>query len=244
MPRFRLERPQFLCDRPYLKGSGRPVGVYWLIGLGCYGWSGAAPIQGSARPESRRRFTDPALETTAALIVRVRSGDTEARERLVARYLPLLQRWAHGRLPPNARGFLETSDLVQVTLVRTLDRLDGFESQREGAFLAYLRRALMNQLRNEIKRSARGPGATVPEDWPDDRASLLERMIDRSVIDAYESALEDLPETTREAIILSLEFGMTHREIADAIAAPSANAARMTVSRGLLKLARIMSERA
>jgi RNA polymerase sigma-70 factor (ECF subfamily) len=160
----------------------------------------------------------------------------------VARYLPLLQRWAHGRLPANARGLLETGDLVQVALIRSLDHLDSFQSQREGAFLAYLRRALMNQLRNEIKRSGRHPTGEITDEEADRRESLLEQLIDRTVIDEYETALETLPETTQEAIIMSLEFGMSHREIAEAIGSPSANAARMTVSRGLLKLARAMSE--
>jgi RNA polymerase sigma-70 factor (ECF subfamily) len=45
----------------------------------------------------------------------------------------------------------------------------------------------------------------------------------------------------REAVILRLEFGFSHREIADAIGSPSANAARMLVSRAVEKLARGMS---
>ncbi len=185
-------------------------------------------------------MTDRPLHSTAALIHRVKEGDASAREELMARYLPLLRRWAHGRLPAHARGLLETNDLVQVTLVRALARLDVFEPRREGAFLAYLRRTLMNQLRNEIRRSVHDPDTNLDEEHADAQSSLLEQMIDREVIDAYEDGLSKLPEAMQEAVILSVEFGLSHREVADAIGSPSANAARMLVSRALVKLSRSM----
>ncbi len=186
--------------------------------------------------------TDPFLESTAALISRVKAGDEAAREQLVAKYLPLLQRWAHGRLPSNARGLIETSDLVQVTLVRALNQIGKFEPRREGAFLAYLRTTLMNQLRNEIRRSVRDPKQEIPEDHSDDRATLLEQLMGRDVIEAYEAGLVTLPENMQEAIILSVEFGFSHGEVADAIGSPSANAARMLVSRALVKLSKAMDQ--
>jgi RNA polymerase sigma-70 factor (ECF subfamily) len=198
-----------------------------------------------ASPEASRSSTrgpTSSLDSTVALIDRIKAGDGAAREQLVARYLPLLQRWAHGRLPAHARGLLETGDLVQVTLIRALGQLDGFESRREGAFLAYLRTALMNLLRNEIRHAALGPDASLPVEVADTRAPLLEQMIGREVIDDYEAGLATLPETMREAIILRIEFGFGHREIAQAIGSPSANAARMVVSRALVRLAKAMDE--
>jgi RNA polymerase sigma-70 factor (ECF subfamily) len=192
--------------------------------------------------ESSNQERNPPLDSTAVLFGRIKAGDSSAREQLVSRYLPLLQRWAHGRLPAHARGLLETGDLVQVTLVRALDQLDRFEPKREGAFLAYLRTALMNVLRNEIRRSARDPGAPLPEQIADDRGSLLEQMIGKEVIDAYEEGLATLPETMQEAIILKIEFGFGHREIAEAIGSPSPNAARMVVSRALVRLSKAMDE--
>ena len=69
------------------------------------------------------------VESTAALLSRVRLGDNHARDELCAAYLPVLKRWAHGRLPGYARGVVETDDLVQVTLVSALGRIDDFESR-------------------------------------------------------------------------------------------------------------------
>ncbi|MBK8229306.1 MAG: sigma-70 family RNA polymerase sigma factor [Candidatus Eisenbacteria bacterium] len=189
---------------------------------------------------SREGTTDPRFENTAALIGRVKAGDDVAREQLVARYLPLLNRWAHGRLPTHARGLLETGDLVQVTLVRALHQIGSFEPRREGAFLSYLRTTLMNQLRNEIRRSVRDPEQGVDDHHTDDRAPLLEQMIGREMIEAYEAGLATLPEKMQEAVILSVEFGLSHREVAEAIGSPSANAARMLISRALVRLSTAM----
>lgn len=182
-----------------------------------------------------------ACESTASLFAHLRAGDATARERLVRRFLPPLRRWAHGRLPAAARGMLDTDDLVQVTLLRALERVESFELQRPGAFLAYLRRILLNALRDELRRAARRPRAeALPEDLVDQAPSLVEQAIGREAVAAYERALAMLPAPQQEAVILRLEFGFTYQEIAEAIGSPSANAARMTVSRAVLRLAEVM----
>ena len=184
------------------------------------------------------------LESTAALLTRVREGDEAARERLLARYLPILKRWAHGRLPVYARDLSETDDLVQVTLIRALSRVGEFEPRREGAFLAYLRRILLNALRDEIRRSMRRPAHDpLDESLTDPMPSVVERAIGRETLEEYEAALASLPEEQQEAVILRIEFGFTHPEIADALGKPSANAARMTVARALVRLMETMGER-
>jgi len=48
------------------------------------------------------RNSDP--ESTARLLEQVREGDDAARERLVSRYLGVLQCWVHGRLPLSAHS--------------------------------------------------------------------------------------------------------------------------------------------
>jgi RNA polymerase sigma-70 factor (ECF subfamily) len=111
-------------------------------------------------------------EPTLTLLQRLRAGDTAARERLVARYLPRLTRWAHGRLPTGARDLSDTQDLVQVTLVRVLSHLEGFEHSGGGSLLGYLQQALLNVLRNEIRRSRRrGEHGELPDELAADEAS-------------------------------------------------------------------------
>ena len=46
----------------------------------------------------------------------------------------------------------------------------------------------------------------------------------------------------REAVLLRVEFGYEYRDIAEAIGSPSANGARMVVSRALARVARAMED--
>jgi RNA polymerase sigma-70 factor (ECF subfamily) len=80
-------------------------------------------------------------ESTFSLVERAQAGDEEAFDRLIARHLPPLRRWARGRLPKWARDIADTDDLVQDTLLQTFRRLNVFEVRGQGALLAYLRQA-------------------------------------------------------------------------------------------------------
>jgi RNA polymerase sigma-70 factor (ECF subfamily) len=191
------------------------------------------------------RPPDPSPEertsATAVLLNRARGGDVEAREELFERFIPVLRRWAHRRLPLHARDLNETSDLVQITLLRALNRIDEFEARGEGAFLAYLRRILLNVVREEIRRSARrGPHESLEETLASPYASLAEQVVGLEQMERYQRALETMSEEQQQAVLLRLEFGYTYEQIADAIGKPSPDAARMTVVRAIDQLAQMI----
>jgi len=181
------------------------------------------------------------VESTASLLALARAGDQRARGRLVARYLPSLRRWAHGRLPVGARDLVDTDDLVQITLVRALNRLEGFEPRREGAFLAYLRTILVNQIRDQARRAGRNPGReALSEAILDPARTPLEEIIGRETLESYERALAWLTSQQREAVVLRVELEFSYPEIAEALGSPSANAARMLVARAFVRMAEVM----
>ncbi len=184
------------------------------------------------------------LESTATLLAKVRSGDAAARERLCNIYLPILKRWARGRLPHGPRDLTDTEDLVQVSLMKVLAKVDDFESRGEGAFMAYLRTVMLNSIRREIQRFQRRH-QIAPMDYDvelvDQYTSALEKALGVETLEQYESALMQLSTKTREAVILRLEFGYTFPEVAAALPCNSANAARMLVTRGVAKLAELLS---
>ncbi len=182
------------------------------------------------------------LASTSVLLAAVQNGDESARNMLFERYLPIMQKWAHGRLPRYARHTLDTDDLVQVCLFRALNHLEGFEQHREGAFLAYLRQILLNSIRDEIRRTVRRPDGERFE-TEDEIPSLVEQSVGKETVMAYEAALAELSPAQREAVVLRIEFGFSFPEIATAMNKPSANAARMMVSRALVELAQGMGGR-
>lgn len=181
------------------------------------------------------------LESTATLLARVRNGDEDARGLLVVRYLKVLTRWAHGRVPPRARRLVDTDDLVQATLMRALGAVQHFEPRREGAFLAYLRKILLNQLRTAVARADCGPALrTLSDGLEGSRPSPLQEAIGGEVMEGYERALAGLTEEQRQAVVLRIEMGLSFQEVADATESPSADAARMLVARGLARLSERM----
>jgi RNA polymerase sigma factor (sigma-70 family) len=147
-------------------------------------------------------------ESTFTLIDRARAGDSEALELLFARHRKPLQRWASGRLPRWARDISETDDLVQETLLQTFKRIGEFEPRRVGALQAYLRQAVLNRIREELRRKGRQPAATDLVDLEADSGeSPLEQAIGCEAVERYEQALARLKPEEREAIIARVEMG-------------------------------------
>jgi RNA polymerase sigma factor (sigma-70 family) len=188
--------------------------------------------------------SDLESESSCVLLSRARAGDTAALDELCARYLPRLRRWAHGRLPAWARGALDTHDLVQDTMAHVVLRLPTFEPRHDAAFQAYLRQALMNRVRDEIRKAQRHPAADpLDSSRPSADPSPLEEAIGREALDRYESALERLRPEDREAIIVRIELGLPYTDVAEALGKPSPAAAHMAVTRALVRLAEEMSRR-
>lgn len=186
---------------------------------------------------------DQAATSTVLLLERARGGDPAALNRLLQRYLPRLTRWASGRLPRSARGMADTDDLVQDTILRSITRLHGFEPRHEGAFNGYLRTAVLNRIRDELRRQRRQPvPSTLDSAMAGDDTSPLEHAIGRETFAKYERALDRLEADDRELIIARIELGCSYAEIAEATGRPSADAVRMAVSRALVWLAKEMRD--
>ena len=172
------------------------------------------------------------------LLVRLQKGDERAGSRLFARYLPLLQRLGHRRLPRWTRGAIDTADVVQDAVLYTFKRLPSFTPQRDGALLGYLRRTLINRIRDQFRLAARRP-ASVPidSDHPGGEASPLDRTIDRETQARYRRALTRLRADDRDAILARLEHGYSYEQLALILNKPTAEAARVAVRRALVRLA-------
>ena len=182
----------------------------------------------------------PAALTSVELLARARGGDDLALNDLCARYLPRLQKWAHGRLPAWARGALDTHDLVQETLAQAIQRIGTFEPRHDGAFPAFLRTVLINRLRDHLRYAQRRPTGTLKSDWAADAPSPFEEAVGREAVERYEAALDRLKEPDREAIIARIELQQSYEEVAIALGKPNANAARMAVTRALARLIEAM----
>ncbi|MFN8061441.1 MAG: sigma-70 family RNA polymerase sigma factor [Vicinamibacterales bacterium] len=202
-----------------------------------------APIGDASGPSGPCEGGDPFdPESTQELVRRSQEGDDAAREALFGRFVPILVRWARGRLPTYARDLNETQDIVQDAVVNVLRRLDVFESRGEGRFLAYARLAIANRIRDEIRRAQRRPlKVEMPESQADQSESPLEVALGRQATERYERALSVLRPADREAIVLRLEMQYSYEAMATALGKPTANAARVAVVRAIRRLVEEMN---
>ncbi len=197
------------------------------------------PIRPREVDQAARDRGGPA--STRELIDRARQGDQEALDGLFCRHLRPLQRWASGRLPHWARDLADTDDLVQDALLQTFKRIGQFEARHVGALRAYLRQAVVNRLRDELRRKRRRPDSTELDEMElAATGSPLEEAIGSEALEHYEQALERLKPEERELIVARVEMDYTYEELAEAFGKPTADAARKAAQRALIRLAEEM----
>lgn len=193
---------------------------------------------GDAHLDSRQR---PPVTITSELLQRAKQGDSGALDRIMERYLPRLQRWASGRLPSHARSMLDTADLVQETLLRTLQGLERVEVRGPGGFQAYVRQAILNRMRNEIRSAAnRTRSDEVLENVVDTSPSPLENVIGADLLSSYERGMASLDSEDQQILHLRIELGFDYAEIAAMTGRPGRDAVRMAFQRALGRLAEAM----
>jgi RNA polymerase sigma factor (sigma-70 family) len=218
-------------------------GLYFLLPHRMITWSRSVAQDETKETGDPKRAEPlgPDVTTSAELVHRIQAGDDRALDVLITRYRPGLRRWAAGRLPGWARDLVDTEDMVQEALVGTVRNIQKFEPRATGAFGAYLRRALTNRIRDEIRKAQTRPQRVeIQENHPDDGDSPLENAIGREAMHRYEKALERLSDEERELVVGRIEMGLSYKEVAAAANKPSADAARMAVARALLRVAKEM----
>ena len=182
-------------------------------------------------------------DSTIMLLRRAKAGDDGARDRLFRRLTPIVRRWAHGRLPAWARYRCDSDDLVQDALMATAKNLARIDADGAAAFYAYLHKTLQNRILDEISRARlrpRASGAPVEALAP----SPLEELLDAETLMRYQRALARLSSEDQAAILLRIELGLSLEETAAELGKPTADAARMAVSRAVKRLLEAMqSER-
>jgi RNA polymerase sigma-70 factor (ECF subfamily) len=176
------------------------------------------------------------------LLGRARQGDRRAMSALIVRHVPFLQRWAHGRLPRWARSLADTGDLVQDAILKTFRRLDRFEPRAEHALRVYLRRAIQNRIRDELRRhDVRGTALELDGQEQDRSPSPLALSISSEQMARYRGALCRLREEERALIVGRFELGYNYEQLALATGRVSPDAARVALRRAMRRLAEEMA---
>src|SRR4029450_9381478 len=124
----------------------------------------------------------------------------------------------------------------QEPVTQPLRNLASFEPQREGALLGYLRRSLLNRIRDRFRYAARHPTQELNDTVADAGASPRESAIDGEIRRGYDDALTRLAPLDREAIVGRLELGYSYEQLALVLKKPTPGAARVAVRLALFRL--------
>ena len=179
------------------------------------------------------------------LLERAHRGSRSAVGALFERYGVWLRRWARSRLPSRARGAVDTSDIVQDALHHTFARFTSFRSRQTSVLRMYLRRAVQNRIRDELRRVARRGDAVLPDRRvlrSDAGAPQLKEILDGETWRRYLDALRRLPARDRRLIVGRAELGYTSDQLAFMERLPSPAAARGALRRALVRLTDLMSD--
>jgi RNA polymerase sigma-70 factor (ECF subfamily) len=177
-------------------------------------------------------------ESSVDLLRLAQKGDERARNDLLARYLPRLERWATRRLPVGVRSMLDTGDIVQDALIAAVRHLHRIEVRSDNAFEVYVKRAIRNRI-VDIYRRPKRIRTELNEALPAADPSALELVIGREALERYEAATETLSDSDCQFIFMHTELGLSAGEIADVLG-KTPDAARMALKRALTRLADAM----
>jgi RNA polymerase sigma-70 factor, ECF subfamily len=173
----------------------------------------------------------------AALMLRVKQGDTDAFEQLVDKYkqpvLNVIYRMLHDAT--------EAEDIAQTVFVQVYKSAARYEVASK--FSTWLFTIVRNLCLNEIRRRSRHPTDSMDATHPENEEQPWQQFEDKKVAGPPDSllegeleqkineALDDLPENQRTAIILCRQNELSYEDIAKVLKT-SVSATKSLIHRG------------
>ncbi|MBD3335680.1 MAG: sigma-70 family RNA polymerase sigma factor [Candidatus Eisenbacteria bacterium] len=170
------------------------------------------------------RTTDGAAAISSpsslALVRRIQDGDADAWDSLYLRYRDRLLLSIRCRLGPHLRSRLESEDILHSVFKDVLNDLDRFEPRGPSSLNHYLHTCVLNKIRTKAdyytaqKRAGEVPlsdslCARIPNP-----SAVSPRYSDASRFERLEWALNRLPESMREVVILRRVEELSNQETA------------------------------
>lgn len=167
----------------------------------------------------------------AALVERARSGDPDARERLVMRYLPDVYRTTARVLgDPDL-----AEDAAQDAFVNAMNGLPRFRG--DASFRTWLLRIAINAARSVGRRRGRRREVSLvlADDEPSSAPDPARRAVNATEIERVECAMDRLPPKQRLAVALRVQQDLSYAEIAVSLKC-SEGAARVNYHLGVKRM--------
>ncbi len=159
-------------------------------------------------------MTEPQHDDDGQRMRRFASGDRAAFEELVRTWEKPLGRFLNRLLPDSHRA----ADLLQECFLKVF--LNGHRYREAGQFRVWIYRIALNSARDEARRIARKPMATMPADW--EPSSFHDDGSERSELaEIVRRALADLPAPQRETVVLRHYQDLSFEDMARVLDVPA-----------------------
>lgn len=162
-------------------------------------------------------------------------GDTRGLELLYGRHAAPVQSFLRSMVRDTALA----EDLVQVTFMSVLRSPDRFEPGNKVS--NWLFAIAANAARDALRRRGRSPEELAKAGAPPADISVEPQVEDAGLKRAVEAALQQLPVSHREAVVLHKVQGLSFDEIAKSLGI-SSTAARLRAHRGYEKLRELLAD--
>lgn len=152
----------------------------------------------------------------SGLLTRASGGDADAWSELVRLYARRVYAMAFSRL--HNRDVAE--EITQSVLATVAVKMGSGEYTEQGRFEPWLMRVTMNRIRDEARRRGRQATPTDPVLLADAREAQAETESDRAKFSALRAAMETLPDSDREVLMLRHQGQMGFKEMAEMLGEP------------------------
>ena len=179
---------------------------------------------------------------SADLVERAKAGSADAINELYERCAGRLLAYIRLRMGRELRARLESRDILQATLLKSVEHLADFEGQHSGSLMAWLAKIAEHEIRDRAdyqqrqrRDAAREVALETDAALPAPARSALSQAILTEEAERLEIALESLTPAHREVILLrkfeELPFGDIARRLGK-----SEDACRMLLARAMTAL--------
>ncbi|MBN2736294.1 MAG: sigma-70 family RNA polymerase sigma factor [Spirochaetales bacterium] len=149
------------------------------------------------------------------LIIKAKSGNQKAFEKLTKKYLPKIYRAAYFFV----HNLEDASDMCQETFLRAYKHIHRFDERR--SFYTWIYTIMKNLSINHSKRSKKHQaGEAVENCLPDTLYNPEVQAMDRENNDLLLRGIENLPPMFREILVMKTYNDMSYQEMADALDIP------------------------
>lgn len=179
---------------------------------------------------------------SAELLQQAKAGSPAAVDALYERYAARLLAYIRLRMGRDLRARLESRDILQAALLKSLQHLDELKGTETASLMAWLARIAEHEIRDRVdyhQRQRRDAAREVALDEGSPVAAASRSALTRVILDEeaqrLEAALESLPPEHREVIVLRKFEELSFAEIGRRMGRTD-DACRMLLARAMTAL--------